>query len=246
VGEGRGRSPRIGVTLPSFSRSPERLVEAAREADRLGIHGGFVFDHLWPMHSPGRPALAMPPLLGVLARATSRLVVGPLVARVGLWPAPWLEQALRTAAAVSGGRVIAALGTGDEKSLDEHRGYGLPYADARSRREVLERLGRRLLDAGLEVWVGAGRPGTNRVARRLGASLNLWDVEPEELAVAAREGPVTWGGPLPRAAEEAARRLSALADAGAEWVVWAWPGDLRRVVEAARLAGVDLGRRGAR
>lgn len=244
--EGRGRSPRIGVTLPSFSRSPDRLVEAAREAERLGIHGGFVFDHLWPMRSPGRPALAMPPLLGVLARATSRLVVGPLVARVGMWPEPWLEQALRTAAAVSGGRVIAALGTGDEKSLDEHRAYGLPYADARSRRAVLERLGRRLLDAGLEVWVGAGRPRTNRVARDIGAALNFWDVPAEELARAAREGPVTWAGPLPRDAEEAARRLSALVEAGAEWVVWAWPGDLGAVVEGARLAGVDLGASDAR
>ena len=47
---------RIGVTLPSF-RDDASAVDAARQAERLGLDGVFVFDHLWPIGQP-RPARA--------------------------------------------------------------------------------------------------------------------------------------------------------------------------------------------
>ena len=55
------RPVRIGVTLPSF-REDASAVDAAILAERLGLDGVFVFDHLWPIGQPDRPALSAMPL----------------------------------------------------------------------------------------------------------------------------------------------------------------------------------------
>jgi alkanesulfonate monooxygenase SsuD/methylene tetrahydromethanopterin reductase-like flavin-dependent oxidoreductase (luciferase family) len=126
-----------------------------------------------------------------------------------------LKEQFATLEALAPGRAIAALGTGDALSRDEHVGYDLEYPSAGERRRLLaEAIG--ALSATMEVWCGAGSTSTNQVARRLGASLNLWGVPPATVRVAASEGAVTWAGPLGR---DARATLEQLASAGATWAI---------------------------
>jgi len=230
---------RIGVTLPSF-RNDLAALEAAQAAEEAGVHGVFCFDHLWPMGQPDRPALSLLPTLAAVACSTSRIRLGPLVARVGLLPDAVLRESLLSLSLLAGDRLLVGIGTGDSKSADEHERTGLVFLGPADRQESLEQLCLRLTEAGIESWVGAGSAATNRAARAAGITLNFWGIGPDGLAEAARHGPVTWGGPIPGSAAEAAETLQRLEEAGAGWVVWGWPSSLDKVVEAAGAAGVAL------
>jgi hypothetical protein len=230
---------RIGCTLPTFREDAVDVLAAARAAETVGLDGVFAFDHLWPMGQPGRPALAGKLALAAAAAVTGRIALGTLVARIGLLPDPTLHAELRTLQALSGGRLIAGLGTGDRKSDDEQRAYGLPISPAAVRRASLAELGADLRGEGVEVWVGAGAPATVAVCRAMGATLNLWDVPDDAVAAAAREGPTSWGGPLPVSPAEAGERLATLAAAGARWAVWAWPRSFADVERALDVAGMS-------
>lgn len=241
---------KIGITLPTFSEDSEAALEQARQAERLGLHGVFSFDHVFPIGQPARPALSAYPFLGAVAAVTSRIRVGTLVARIGLVPDEVVFSSLESLHLMLKGRLIAGLGTGDRESEQEHRRYGLAYFGVKAREESLAGGLRRLCSRGIECWVGAGsgrrtdRPTlTVQVAEEVGATVNYWQVPPEKVApaVARLAVPVTWGGPLPKTAEEAAGALQALSVAGAAWAVWGWPSSLELVVEAAERAGLELG-----
>jgi alkanesulfonate monooxygenase SsuD/methylene tetrahydromethanopterin reductase-like flavin-dependent oxidoreductase (luciferase family) len=233
---------RVGVTLPTFGEDAGGAIAAARAAEHLGIHGVFVFDHLWPLGSPGRPSLSLYPVLGAVAAATGAIRLGSLVARIGLLPDPVVLASMASLRQIAGGRIIAGLGTGDDDSAPEHERNGLPYLGARVRLESLGALCEQLLSVGIECWIGAGTAATNDVARSLGAVLNLWGATPERVAREVRRGTrVSWGGPLRGGVDTAAATLEALAAAGCEWAVWGWPSSLEAVVEAAAVAGVELG-----
>lgn len=227
----------MGVTLPQFRAEAEAAVAAARRAEELGLDGVFVFDHLWPMGRPERPIVASVPLLGALAVETSRVAIGSLVMRVGLVPDDLLVAALLRVDEISGGRLVAGLGTGDRLSAAENRAFGVDYPPADVRRRSLEWCAGQLRAAGRPVWIGAGAvvsAGTREVAVRVGAAVNVWDtgtaaVEDEE------EVEVTWGGPVPGGPLAVATRIEELADAGATWVVCGWPGSLDVVAEACEL-----------
>src|SRR6185312_10035355 len=133
---------------------------------------------------------------------------------------------------------IAGIGTGDSKNAPENAAYGVEFAPAQARREMLEELAEALVAAGVATWIGGGAPETNAIARRLGCPLNLWAATPERVAAAARLGAVTWAGNLPRDDLAAARLLSDLAEAGASWVIVHWPGDARPLLAAAQAAGI--------
>jgi alkanesulfonate monooxygenase SsuD/methylene tetrahydromethanopterin reductase-like flavin-dependent oxidoreductase (luciferase family) len=64
--------PLLGVTLPQFSAEPGPALAACRDAHRLGFGGVFVFDHLWPLGAPRRPALEGWTLLAALAAEVGR------------------------------------------------------------------------------------------------------------------------------------------------------------------------------
>ena len=64
--------PLLGVTLPQFSERPGPAVEACLDAHGLGFGGVFVFDHLWPLGQPSRPALEGWTLLAALAAEVGR------------------------------------------------------------------------------------------------------------------------------------------------------------------------------
>lgn len=222
-----------------MASEPARAALEAAEA--AGVHGCFCYDHLWPLGSPGRPALAPFPLLANLAAQARSVVLGTLVARVGLVPDDVLEAEIRTLVALSNGRFVAGLGTGDHKSAAENLAYGVPFPSADERRARLAVLVERLRAEQVTTWVGGGSAATNALAHRLGAVLNLWGASPAAVAALAERGEVSWGGILPRDRAAAAALLAGLAEAGASWAVVGWPGSIDPLVAAAEDAGVALG-----
>lgn len=209
---------KIGVTLPQFRSSPEGCVDAARAAERAGLDGVFVFDHVWAIGNPERPALSAWPLLGALAAETARVRLGPLVARVSLLPSAVLVHNLESLQRMVGPRLIAALGTGDRLSAAENHAVDLEFPPLLTRLAQLVDCCRGARALGIETWVGGRSPLVRDVAIAEADQLNLWGVGPEEVG-AERRLPVSWGGTAPRSAPETAALLRELRDAGATWAV---------------------------
>ena len=221
---------KVGVLLPTFRSSADDALEAADRAAVAGLDGVFAFDHLWPMGQPLRPALAPLPVLAAVAARHSTLVVGPLVARVGLFSTDSLVEQLRTLVAIAPGRVVCALGTGDRLSDDEQRAYGLAVRSAEERRALLVAA---LVALGPTTtrWCGAGSPATNACARSVGAEINLWGAPLDRVSELAREGPVNWAGPLEADVDG---HLDALARRGASWAIASAPVDLHALAQWRR------------
>ncbi len=205
---------KIGLLLPTFEVGARHALDVAAEAADAGLDGVFAYDHLWPMGSPTRPALAPFPVLAAVA-ARHEISVGPLVARVGLFGTAHLIETLTALEVIAPGRVIAALGTGDKLSAAENVAYGLPEYSANERREMLAATATTLKPL-MPVWIGAGAPATNELARSLGVTLNMWNATPADVAAASLEGPVSWAGPVP---SDLDATLDALDAAGATWAV---------------------------
>ena len=214
---------RLGLTLPVFRSDAETPLAVARRAEALGLDGVFVFDHLWPLGRPGRPALHSLPLLGALAVETSRLVVGPLVARVSLLPDAVLVHALLTVRRLAGSRLVVGLGTGDGANQEENLAFGVPFPPVLERVASLVNCCRQLRAAGVPVWVG----GLSRPLLRAASEAdgwNGWGLSVERFRATAGEvrslaslpGPgnpsleLTWGGQVltGRTEEEAAAKLA--------------------------------------
>jgi hypothetical protein len=234
------RTTRLGVVLRSFTERVDDVLGAAREAEALGLHGVFVYDHLWPLGHRGAPALGAFPLLGAIAAETSRVALGPLVARIGLVEDARLVQQFATLETLSNGRLIAALGTGDKKSSPENLAYGIGYPSAASRRASLIEVATSLVERDIATWIGGVSPGISALARDLKVAQNLWQVEPQVIESVARVTSATWAGLLPKDRARATRELGELVEAGASWVIYDWPGALEPILEVASGAGVTL------
>lgn len=231
---------KIGVTLPTFQPDAGAVIATARAAEEAGLHGVFVFDHLWPMGSPDRPALSVYPIVAAVLASTGSIRVGTLVARIGLMPDEVVLASLASLAQIAGGRLIAAVGTGDSSSADENQRLGIPYPSAASRRARLQHVAAELQLAGIETWIGAGGVSTNAIARATRSTLNFWGAEPELIRARTADGsPVSWAGSLPKDGS-ASGILAAVAQAGASWAIWGWPQSLDVVVAAAAGAGIGL------
>jgi alkanesulfonate monooxygenase SsuD/methylene tetrahydromethanopterin reductase-like flavin-dependent oxidoreductase (luciferase family) len=228
---------KVGVTLPQFVDDASVAVTAAARAEQLGLDGVFCFDHLWPIGQRGRPAISMSPLLGAVAAATSTIHLGSLVARIGLVPDAVLIDTFASLEQISGGRLIAGVGTGDSLSRQENDAFGVPFDSAEERRTSMALVARAVRALGIPVWVGGGRPSTTALAAEVGAAVNLWEgtaVRVAELSGAGYE--VTWGGPLRGDPAAMAEQLRLLAGSGATWAVGGWPESLEAVAEATTLA----------
>src|SRR5690242_6155738 len=106
------RAIRLGVILPLFSGDARRVLEAARDAERLGFDGVFAYDHLFPPGAaPDRPALEAFTTLGAVAASTSRVAVGTLVTRAGLRAPGYLAKLAATLDWLSEGRAILGIGS---------------------------------------------------------------------------------------------------------------------------------------
>lgn len=206
---------KVGVLLPTFRETADDALATAEEAAALSLDGVFAYDHLWPMGQPERPALAPFPILAAVATRCPHLFVGPLVARVGLVSTDDLVRQFSTLGECAPGRVIAALGTGDRLSAGENLAYGISYPSASERQELLADTVDRLR-SDFEVWVGAGAPTTNEIARRAGATLNMWNTSATEAVARADGATWNWAG-APH--DDLATQLDDLARAGATWAI---------------------------
>ena len=237
---------KTGIVLPSFQDHPDLALEVARQAEEAGVDGVFCYDHLWPMGRPDRPAIAPFPLLAAIARMTTRVCVGTLVARIGLVPDAVLCSEFAALDWLAPGRVIAGLGTGDRLSAAENVAYGIAFDTPHERRESLVAVARELRGRGIAVWIGGGAARTVAVAEDQGVALNLWGATPAVVADQTKRTEVTWAGPTPTGldghVDEAATGdlVSAVAAAGATWAVFGWPAPLEVLVAGS---GRSAGRR---
>ena len=215
-------------------------MSVARRAEQAGLDGVFVFDHLWPLGQPQRPALYSFPLLGALAAETERVALGPLVARVGMLPDPVLVHTLISLSRISGGRLIAGLGTGDRANRAENEAYGLPYAPAADRLAALLSCCGGLRSAGVPTWVG-GRSPEARAAAASADGWNAWGADvgafAAEAATVAPGVERTWAGQvlIGRTRAEAEAKLTA--HGGRPGLVWGTVDDLRAHADALAAAG---------
>ena len=119
---------KLGVTLPQFTSDRERLVDAAQAAEDLGLDSMWVFDHLWPLGGPKeRPIYEGWTTLAYLASRTGRIQMGTLVSRSTLREPALVAKMAATIEAIAPGRLVFAIGSGDELSRAENEAFGIPY-----------------------------------------------------------------------------------------------------------------------
>jgi alkanesulfonate monooxygenase SsuD/methylene tetrahydromethanopterin reductase-like flavin-dependent oxidoreductase (luciferase family) len=136
--------------LPSFQSDAGRVLAVAAAAEATGLDGVFLFDHLFRQRGDAadverRPALELLTMTAAVAAATSRIMVGTLVARTTLRPPAMHRAAFDTLARIAPGRIIAGLGGGDDESIAEDSAFGVFPGDP--------------APAGLPVGPGPAEPG---------------------------------------------------------------------------------------
>jgi alkanesulfonate monooxygenase SsuD/methylene tetrahydromethanopterin reductase-like flavin-dependent oxidoreductase (luciferase family) len=196
---------KLGIVLPLFSGDPERVGRRARRAEQLGFDGVFAFDHFFPPGAPGdEPSLEAFTTLAAIAAVTERVAVGTLVTRVTLRPPGLIAKMAASLDAMSSGRMLLGIGTGDALNDAESEAFGFPTPSADERRGLLEEAVRscRALFAGEAwpggehvpalagplappparaggppIWVGGTSPATVRLAGRIGDAWNGWGLD---------------------------------------------------------------------
>lgn len=208
-----GPAPRVGLTLPSFVRDPDEVFAVLAAADEAGLDGVFVYDHLFRVAADGthRPALEMTALLGAVAAASERVQVGVLVTRASLRAPALTALTLETARRVSGGRLVTAIGSGDEQSRPENEEFGVGFGTVDDRVAELRDAVRATRDRGFPVWVGGVHRAVRAVAaaeadgwNRWGGSVERFAAQAAEVTAAAVRSPFecTWGGLVVLAADD--------------------------------------------
>jgi alkanesulfonate monooxygenase SsuD/methylene tetrahydromethanopterin reductase-like flavin-dependent oxidoreductase (luciferase family) len=202
---------RLGITLPQFREDAEPALSVARRAEAAGLDGVFVFDHLWPLHQPERPALHSLTLLGALTAETSRVTLGTFVARVSLLPDAVLVHTLHSLWRMTEGRFVAGLGTGDRNNRDENVAYGVGFPSADARARQLIDCCRRMRELGVPTWVGGDSDRARAIAAAEADGWNGWGLSAERFASIAEGMPcrATWGGQvlIGRTDDHAAEKL---------------------------------------
>jgi len=162
---------KLGLQLPSFSfpgwpgSIGPTLVDIAQAAEAGGLASLWVMDHFFQLPEdsgwggPDEPMLEAYTTLGFLARATSTVELGPLVAGVSNHHPAILIKTATTLDVLSGGRSWFAVGAGWYER--EARGLGIPYPTRRERFEILEET----LQIAHRMWTGDRRPFVGRHVR---------------------------------------------------------------------------------
>ena len=126
---------KTAVSLPPFT-DPGSLVAMATDAEQAGWDGVFLWDHLVLM--PGLRLDVHDPwvLLGAMAQATERVLLGTLVTPLAR-RRPWVvARHLITLDHLSGGRAVLGVGLGDPPDAD-FAAFGDP-SDPRERAALLD------------------------------------------------------------------------------------------------------------
>jgi alkanesulfonate monooxygenase SsuD/methylene tetrahydromethanopterin reductase-like flavin-dependent oxidoreductase (luciferase family) len=201
---------KLGISLPVFTADVSRPLGMADRCAELGVDGVFSPDHLfppvfYPPSGPDRPALEPFTLLAAVAARHPTLAVGTLVTRVTLRPVGLLAKQAAALDAMSGGRAILAVGSGDRASLPEHETYGIAFPSVADRLRLLEEsvtamrslfegrtwpggehvpaLSGPLVPAGApELWVGGLSDAVLSIAARSADAWNGWGQDPDAFA----------------------------------------------------------------
>ncbi|HEY3830963.1 MAG TPA: LLM class flavin-dependent oxidoreductase [Acidimicrobiia bacterium] len=196
---------RLGLTLPSFTRSLDAPLAIASAADDAGLDSVFAYDHMFRIGSDGRqrPAVECFALLAAVARETHRVAIGSLVIRTSLRPAAVVVAAVRTLDQQAPGRLLIGLGAGDHESRPEHEQFGIPFPPLARRIELL-RATRDALAAGapeVPVWIGGRHHLVRSSIDESCAAWNVWGARVIDFASEGRDvrgrapsTELTWGG----------------------------------------------------
>jgi alkanesulfonate monooxygenase SsuD/methylene tetrahydromethanopterin reductase-like flavin-dependent oxidoreductase (luciferase family) len=242
---------KLGVTLPSFRERAEPALAVAAAAEESGLDGVFVYDHLFRRDAQGnrRPAIEMFALLGAVAGATARVVLGPLVARATLRPPATLAHGFDTVARVAGReRLLVAIGAGDTQSREENETFGLPFGTVAERVAALRDAVDATRDRGYPVWIGGTDPAVREVAaahsdgwNRWGAGLDRFREQAANLKAAAARSPftVSWGGLVVVGADDASALAKAQRLGAGEHVIVGGPDTVAGVLRSYVDAGAE-------
>jgi F420-dependent oxidoreductase-like protein len=114
----------------------DQWVAIARACEDSGFEGLFRSDHYVSVEGrTGRSSLDAWTTIGALAAVTERIRLGTLVSPATFRHPSVLAKSVVTADHVSGGRIELGLGAGWNEL--EHRAYGFPFADLRTRMDVM-------------------------------------------------------------------------------------------------------------
>ncbi len=219
---------RYGLDITSAGEwgRPDQIAELAALAEDHGWDGVFCEDYLdFPS---GGPTYDVWVTLALVAQATTRVTIGPMVTPLPSRHAPTVALQARSVAAVSGGRLVLGVGSGDPN------GDPVAFGGRGSRADLLEAalVDIRARAPDVPVWVGGAitRPGPRARALRWDGSCLYrvpppeWeDLTPEDVAAlradAGRASYVIVVGGRERGDDLAADRayVASLADAGADW-----------------------------
>jgi F420-dependent oxidoreductase-like protein len=148
VGETAGVSSGFGVLVPqgwkmdliSFPTSPAKyqaMQQVAREAERLGYDGLWVYDHFLTVPRPEIEAtFECWTVTAALAAQTARIRLGQMVTCNSYRPPSLLAKMSSTLDVISGGRLDFGIGAGWYE--DEYRAYGYPFPPVHERLQQLE------------------------------------------------------------------------------------------------------------
>jgi F420-dependent oxidoreductase-like protein len=120
---------RFGIQTPQEGATFDALAAHWREADALGYDTVFLDDHVYPVvRPPSEPQMEAWTLLAALARETSRIEIGILVACNSYRSPALVAKMAATIDVVSGGRFVHGMGAGWYQS--EYEGYGWDFPSA--------------------------------------------------------------------------------------------------------------------
>jgi probable F420-dependent oxidoreductase len=161
----------FGLHLPHIGRSAtrEHVLEFARAADELGMHSGWVSDHVaWPREVASKypytedgsfpggfnmPWLDPIGTLFFVAGCTERLKLGTSVLILGYRPPVQTAKAFASLDVVSGGRVILGVGVGWMR--EEFEVLGMPFDHRGERADEQLEIFRRLFSEDSPSYAGA-------------------------------------------------------------------------------------------
>lgn len=79
----RPRKIRIGLQIAQYGEDSPALLDAAQEAEALGVDALFNWDHFFGPKDSDEPSFECWTILAAWATSTSRIMLGPLVSCIG-------------------------------------------------------------------------------------------------------------------------------------------------------------------